>query len=58
MGHDGSNICPQEVEDSLLENTAVASAGVVGIMTETEIRLIQTSCFRNTADGETTARRG
>ena len=22
--HDGSNICPQEVEDSLLENTAVA----------------------------------
>ena len=23
--HDGSNICPQEVEDSLLENTAVAS---------------------------------
>lgn len=29
--HDGSNICPQEVEDSLLENTAVASAGVVGI---------------------------
>lgn len=29
--HDGSNICPQEVEESLLENTAVASAGVVGI---------------------------
>jgi len=29
--HDGSNICPQEVEDSLLENTAVASAGVVGV---------------------------
>jgi len=29
--HDGSNICPQEVEDSLLECTAVASAGVVGI---------------------------
>jgi acyl-coenzyme A synthetase/AMP-(fatty) acid ligase len=29
--HDGSNICPQEVEDSLLEHTAVASAGVVGI---------------------------
>lgn len=29
--HDGSNICPQEVEDSLLENAAVASAGVVGI---------------------------
>jgi acyl-coenzyme A synthetase/AMP-(fatty) acid ligase len=29
--HDGSNICPQEVEDSLLENTAVASTGVVGI---------------------------
>lgn len=29
--HDGSNICPQEVEESLLENTSVASAGVVGI---------------------------
>ncbi len=29
--HDGSNICPQEVEDSLLENPTVASAGVVGI---------------------------
>jgi len=29
--HDGSNICPQEVEESLLEHTAVASAGVVGI---------------------------
>jgi acyl-coenzyme A synthetase/AMP-(fatty) acid ligase len=29
--HDGSNICPQEVEESLLECTAVASAGVVGI---------------------------
>jgi long-chain acyl-CoA synthetase len=29
--HDGSNICPQEVEDSLLENAAVESAGVIGI---------------------------
>jgi long-chain acyl-CoA synthetase len=29
--HDGSNICPQEVEDSLLEHPAVANAGVVGI---------------------------
>ncbi|MGD9724464.1 MAG: class I adenylate-forming enzyme family protein [Pirellulales bacterium] len=29
--HDGSNICPQEVEDSLLENAAVASACVVGV---------------------------
>jgi len=29
--HDGSNICPQEVEDSLLENPAVACAGVIGI---------------------------
>ncbi|MBX9789206.1 MAG: acyl--CoA ligase [Pirellulales bacterium] len=29
--HDGSNICPQEVEESLLEHPAVASAGVVGI---------------------------
>ena len=32
--HDGSNICPQEVEDSLLENIAVASAGVIGIHDE------------------------
>lgn len=29
--HDGSNICPQEVEDSLLEHAAVASAGVIGV---------------------------
>lgn len=29
--HDGSNICPQEVEDALLEHPALASAGVVGI---------------------------
>jgi len=29
--HDGSNICPQEVEESLLEHEAVASAGVVGV---------------------------
>lgn len=29
--HDGSNICPQEVEDSLLEHPAIAGAGVVGI---------------------------
>jgi long-chain acyl-CoA synthetase len=29
--HDGSNICPQEVEDSLLEHEAVASACVIGI---------------------------
>jgi long-chain acyl-CoA synthetase len=29
--HDGSNICPQEVEDSLLEHPAVAAAGVIGI---------------------------
>lgn len=29
--HDGSNICPQEVEESLLEHETVASAGVVGI---------------------------
>lgn len=29
--HDGSNICPQEVEEALLEHPAVASAGVVGI---------------------------
>lgn len=29
--HDGSNICPQEVEESLLEHSAVASAGVIGI---------------------------
>jgi acyl-coenzyme A synthetase/AMP-(fatty) acid ligase len=29
--YDGSNICPQEVEDSLLEHSAVASAGVIGV---------------------------
>jgi long-chain acyl-CoA synthetase len=29
--HDGSNICPQEVEDSLLEHAAVATAGVIGV---------------------------
>ena len=29
--HDGSNICPQEVEEALLEHDAVVSAGVVGI---------------------------
>ena len=29
--HDGSNICPQEVEDALLEHDAVESAGVVGV---------------------------
>jgi acyl-coenzyme A synthetase/AMP-(fatty) acid ligase len=29
--HDGSNICPQEVEESLLEHEAVASVGVIGI---------------------------
>jgi len=29
--HDGSNICPQEVEEALLEHQAVDNAGVVGI---------------------------
>ena len=29
--HDGSNVCPQEVEAALLEHDAVSSAGVVGI---------------------------
>jgi acyl-coenzyme A synthetase/AMP-(fatty) acid ligase len=29
--HDGSNICPQEVEGALLEHPAVADAGVVGV---------------------------
>ena len=29
--HDGSNICPQEVEEALLEHPAVAGVGVVGI---------------------------
>jgi long-chain acyl-CoA synthetase len=29
--HDGSNITPQEIEESLLEHPAVASAGVIGI---------------------------
>ncbi len=29
--HDGSNICPQEVEEVLLQHPAVTSAGVVGV---------------------------
>ena len=29
--HDGSNICPQEVEAALLEHEAVAAAGVIGV---------------------------
>jgi acyl-coenzyme A synthetase/AMP-(fatty) acid ligase len=29
--HDGSNICPQEVEEALEEHPAVQSAGVIGI---------------------------
>ena len=29
--HDGSNICPQEVEEALLEHEAVENAGVIGI---------------------------
>ena len=29
--HDGSNICPQEVEGALIEHPKLASAGVVGI---------------------------
>jgi acyl-CoA synthetase (AMP-forming)/AMP-acid ligase II len=29
--HDGSNICPQEVEESLLEHEAVESVGVIGV---------------------------
>jgi long-chain acyl-CoA synthetase len=29
--HDGSNICPQEVEAALLEHDAVSGAGVVGV---------------------------
>jgi len=29
--HNGSNICPQEVEGALLEHPSVASAGVIGI---------------------------
>lgn len=29
--HDGSNICPQEVEGALLEHPAVDSAGVIGV---------------------------
>ena len=29
--HDGSNICPQEVEESLVDHPAVESAGVVGV---------------------------
>lgn len=29
--HDGSNICPQEVEESLMEHPAVDNAGAVGV---------------------------
>ncbi len=29
--HDGSNICPQEFEESLLEHEAVENAGVIGV---------------------------
>ncbi len=29
--HDGSNICPQEVEEALTEHPSVAEAGVIGI---------------------------
>ena len=29
--HDGSNICPQEVEEALLDHNALQSAGVIGI---------------------------
>ncbi len=29
--HDGSNICPQEVEDALLDHPSVEGAGVVGV---------------------------
>lgn len=29
--HDGSNICPQEVEEVLMEHPAIAEAGVVGV---------------------------
>ena len=29
--HDGSNICPQEVEAALIEHPSLASAGVIGI---------------------------
>ncbi len=29
--HDGSNICPQEVEEALAEHPAIAEVGVIGI---------------------------
>lgn len=29
--HDGSNVCPQEIEEALLEHPALESAGVVGV---------------------------
>ena len=29
--HDGSNICPQEVEEAIAEHSAIAAAGVIGI---------------------------
>jgi acyl-coenzyme A synthetase/AMP-(fatty) acid ligase len=32
--HDGSNICPQEIEEVLLEHPSVANVGVVGIHDE------------------------
>jgi acyl-CoA synthetase (AMP-forming)/AMP-acid ligase II len=32
--HDGSNICPQEIEAALLEHPAVTAVGVVGIHDE------------------------
>ena len=29
--HDGSNICPQEVEEAVAEHPAIAAAGVIGV---------------------------
>jgi len=37
--HDGSNICPQEVEEALLAHAAVESAGVVGVTTWFTVRM-------------------
>jgi acyl-coenzyme A synthetase/AMP-(fatty) acid ligase len=29
--HDGSNICPQEVEEAVAEHTSIEAAGVIGV---------------------------
>ena len=54
--HDGSNICPQEVEDSLLENPAVASTeSSASMIWFTERRFARTSFFEPEAERPTIA---